>query len=157
MPVEFGPNIDRRQSDSIKWKHYAGKDILPMWVADMDFHVPTEIVDAINTRADHGIMGYGSHNEELMGLIVKHCKYHYDWDIKEKWIVLTPGVIKGLNIARAISLANGKRAGITALPVYPHLRHHAPILPFTDQSFLSKPDGNSWSLDLNHFEKLTLD
>ncbi len=148
MPNLFGPEVDRSQSDSIKFKRYAGKDILPMWVADMDFHVDTKIVQAINDRAEHGVMGYGSDNPELMDLIVQHCAKHYQWEIDPRWIVLTPGVVKGLNIARAIASQQGKSAGITALPVYPHLMQHAPILSFTNQSFATPAKQDSWALDL---------
>jgi cystathionine beta-lyase len=150
---QFGLNVDRTQSDSIKWKRYEGQDILPMWVADMDFQVCPEIVEAINKRAEHGVLGYGSDNPELMLLIVDHCKHHYQWDIQPEWIVLTPGVVKGLNIARAISAKKGKPAGITATPVYPHLMQHAPIITFKNQTFLAKGKENGWELDLQEMKK----
>jgi len=153
MPIQFGPAINRAGSDSIKWKRYANQDILPMWVADMDFHVAPEIVQAINERSDHGVLGYGSDNPELMNLIVDHCQTHYQWPIKPEWIVLTPGVVKGLNVARAIAAQKGKAAGITALPVYPHLKQHAPIIEFVNQTFTARPDEQSWSLDLTEMEK----
>ncbi len=153
MPIQFGPEVNRAGSDSIKWKRYANQDIIPMWVADMDFHVAPEIIKAINKRSDHGVLGYGSDNPELMELIVQHCQTHYQWTIQPEWIVLTPGVVKGLNVARAISAQKGKAAGITALPVYPHLKQHAPIIQFENQSFLAKADGNSWSLDLQEMKQ----
>ena len=148
MPIQFGPEVNRAGSDSIKWKRYANQDILPMWVADMDFHVAPEIVQAINERSDHGVLGYGSDNPELMNLIVDHCQKHYQWTVKPEWIVLTPGVVKGLNIARAIAAKKGKPAGITALPVYPHLKQHAPIIEFENQTFLANGIDQSWSLNL---------
>jgi cystathionine beta-lyase len=152
MPSFFGKEIDRSQSDSIKWKRYAGKDILPMWVADMDFEVAPQITAAIQQRVAHGILGYGSDSPELSQLIVKHCQAHYDWTIKPEWIVLTPGVVKGLNVARALSIKNGRPAGITALPVYPHLMNQSPILDFKNQTFLSKTKGDGWELDLDQLE-----
>ncbi len=152
MPISFGPNINRHGSDSIKFKRYKGKDILPMWVADMDFQVASDILDAINKRAEHGVLGYGSESPELMELIVQHCKTHYHWDILPEWIVLTPGVVKGLNLARAMALQNKKSAGITATPVYPHLTHSSPILNFEDQIFTAKAKGNSWALDLQQMK-----
>ena len=153
MPIQFGPEVNRAGSDSIKWKRYTNQDILPMWVADMDFHVAPEITQAINERSDHGVLGYGSDNPELMNLIVDHCQKHYQWAIKSQWIVLTPGVVKGLNIARAMAAKKGKAAGITALPVYPHLKQHAPIIEFENQTFLTRPHEQSWSLDLAEMEK----
>lgn len=153
MADYFLENINRNESDSIKWKRYKDKDILPMWVADMDFKVAQPIMDALQTRVDHGVFGYGSDSPELKQLIVEHCAKHYGWSIQAEWIVLTPGVVKGLNLARAITLQKGKSAGITALPVYPHLIKHAPLLPFTDQIFWVKPDGDSWSMDLAEMQK----
>lgn len=149
---DFDKVVDRTQSDSIKWKRYAQKDILPMWVADMDFHVADEIVDAIKHRSEHGVLGYGSDSPELLQLIVEHCQNHYDWRIKPEWIVLTPGVVKGLNLARAISIENGKPAGTTALPVYPHLMKQSPILPFKNQTFFAQAKGEDWQLDIAALE-----
>ena len=153
MDSFFKENIDRSTSDSIKWKRYKNKDVIPLWVADMDFHVAPEIIDAIKKRADHGVFGYGSDSPELKQLIVNHCHRHYNWEVSPNWIVFTPGVVKGLNLARAISANKGKPAGITALPVYPHLMHSAPLLKFTDQTFWVKPDGDSWSLDLEDMKE----
>ncbi|MGR6871072.1 MalY/PatB family protein [Pseudomonas sp. HK3] len=153
MMNNFGPDIDRSESDSIKWKRYKGKDILPMWVADMDFQVAPEILNAIKERVDHGVLGYGSDSTELRELIVKHCHHHYDWKIEPEWIVFTPGVVKGLNLARAIAVNNGKPAGITALPVYPHLMRQAPILDTDNYTYHVKPEGDSWSLNLPAMEQ----
>ena len=144
----FGIETDRSQTDSIKWLRYKDKDIIPLWVADMDFQVAPEIMQALHERVDHGVFGYGSDSAELKQLIVQHCQQHYRWEVKAEWIVLTPGVVKGLNVARAIAAQQGKPAGITALPVYPHLRKHAPIIAFEDQQFICKANGGSWSLDL---------
>ncbi|GAA6135642.1 PatB family C-S lyase [Oceaniserpentilla sp. 4NH20-0058] len=148
MEPFFLHNVDRSESESIKWKRYKNKDVIPLWVADMDFHVAPQIVDAIKNRANHGVFGYGSDSPVLRELIIKHCQTHYSWAIKPEWIVFTPGVVKGLNLARAISANHGKPAGITALPVYPHLMHSAPILSFKDQTFNTIKQGDSWSLDL---------
>ncbi len=152
MTELFGPAIDRDSSDSIKWKRYADRDIIPMWVADMDFQVPQEIRDAIKRRIDHGVLGYGSDSADWRQSIVEHCKYHYRWEVQPAWIVPTPGVVKGLNIARALSAQRGKSAGITTLPVYPHLRFHSPILEFADRGFNTLLDNGVWKLDLDDMQ-----
>lgn len=148
----FGNETDRSQTDSIKWLRYKDKDIIPLWVADMDFQVAAEIKQALHERVEHGVFGYGSDSTELKQLIVEHCQQHYQWEIKADWIVFTPGVVKGLNLARAIAVQQGKSAGITALPVYPHLRKHAPILTFEDQHFFCSAQEDSWSLDLKQMQ-----
>lgn len=74
MDELFGPEINRSDSDSIKWKRYKNKDVLPMWVADMDFMVAPEILNAIKQRVDHGVLGYGSDSPELRQAIVQHCQ-----------------------------------------------------------------------------------
>ncbi len=144
----FGDDINRAESDSIKWKRYRGKDILPMWVADMDFKVADPILAAIEDRVSHGVLGYGSDAPELRKAIVEHCVEHYGWHIEPSWIVFTPGVIKGLNIARAMAIKSGKTAGVTALPVYPHLMRQAPILEFNNQFFPMTKEEGGWHFDI---------
>ena len=57
---DFDRIIDRRDGDSIKWNRYAGRDVLPMWVADMDFAAAPAVLDALHRRIDHGVFGYSS-------------------------------------------------------------------------------------------------
>ncbi|WP_263641294.1 aminotransferase class I/II-fold pyridoxal phosphate-dependent enzyme [Methanobrevibacter arboriphilus] len=74
-------------------------DLIPMWVADMDFPSPQPIVEAIKERADHPFFGYTQAPQTLIDAVVERVKNKFKWNIKPEWIVFTPGVISGLNIA----------------------------------------------------------
>lgn len=111
----FDQLIDRRDSDSIKWGKYAGRDVLPLWVADMDFAAPPAVTAALQARLAHGVFGYGHPWPSLTEAVITHLKSEYDWAIEAKWIVWLPGLVTGLNVAcRTV-------AGevMTATPIYP--------------------------------------
>ncbi len=111
----FDTPIDRRDSDSIKWGKYAGRDILPMWVADMDFAAPPGVLAALHTRIEHGIFGYGGARPSLTESVLAHLESEYAWRIEAEWLVWLPGLVSGLNIAcRAVD-----GAVLTTTPVYP--------------------------------------
>ena len=114
---DFDLVLERRGSNSAKWDRYAGTDILPMWVADMDFKVPQQIIDALGERAAHGIFGYDSESAELKQVIVERMEMLYDWEVSIDEILFLPGVVAGLNQA-CRSLVSPDESVITATPVY---------------------------------------
>lgn len=96
---DFDQEIDRTQSDSVKWQKYAGRDILPMWVADSDFAVAPPIQQALRERVDHPVFGYTRPSERLIGLIVERMRLRYGWEIDQRWVVMLPGVIGAFYLA----------------------------------------------------------
>ena len=115
---DFDAVVDRTLSDSHKWKRYGGRDIIPMWVADMDFQSPPEILEALHRRIDHGIFGYGKPSPRLKNTIIAHLHETYGWRVQPDWIVWLPGLVSGLNVACRSWGRSG--AGIlTTTPVYP--------------------------------------
>ncbi len=111
----FDTPIDRRDSDSIKWGRYAGRDVLPLWVADMDFAAPPPVLEALHRRIDHGVFGYGGPWPSLTESVLAHLEGEYSWRIEPEWIVWLPGLVTGLNVAcRAV---DGEV--LTATPIYP--------------------------------------
>jgi cysteine-S-conjugate beta-lyase len=111
----FDVAIDRRQSDSIKWGKYAGRDVLPLWVADMDFAAPPPVIAALHKRVEHGIFGYGGPWPSLTESVLAHLEGEYSWRIEPEWIVWLPGLVTGLNVAcRAV-----EGEVLTATPIYP--------------------------------------
>ena len=66
MVFNFDTPIDRRNTGSMKWEKYKGKDIIPLWVADMDFRSPPVVIEALHNRVEHGIFGYAVSTEELL-------------------------------------------------------------------------------------------
>lgn len=112
---DFTAVIDRRGSDSIKWGRYAGRDILPLWVADMDFAAPPAVLAALQERLAHPVFGYGQPGPALTESVLAHLESEYDWRIAAEAIVWLPGLVSGLNIAcRAID-----GDVLTAAPIYP--------------------------------------
>lgn len=118
MSFDFDRIIDRASSDSRKWRKYAGRDILPLWVADMDFAAPPAVVEALHRRVDHGVFGYAGPQPSLTEAVVAYCARHYGWKIEPNWIVWLPGLVTGLNLA-ARAIGEPGDAVITATPIYP--------------------------------------
>lgn len=118
MPdYDFDTVIERRGTGSAKWEYF-DDDVLPLWVADMDFRLPKPILDAIKARTDHGLFGYEFAMPDLNATIVERMKRLYGWEIQPEWIVYMPGVIVGLSMA---CKAFGKRGNnaLIQTPVYP--------------------------------------
>ena len=120
---DFDSVVERAGSDSHKWQRYGDKDIIPMWVADMDFRSPPEVIAALHRRIDHGIFGYGAPSPSLKRAIISHLYETYDWRVEPSWIVWLPGLVSGLNV----SCRSWGRPGagiLTTVPVYPPFLSH---------------------------------
>ena len=116
IPVfDFDRLIDRRNGDSLKWNRYADRDILPLWVADMDFSAPPVVLDTLHRRIDHGVLGYAKPWPSLVEATQAHLAAQYGWQIDPAWLIWLPGVVTGLSLACRI--VDG--SVLTATPVYP--------------------------------------
>ena len=112
---DFATVFERRGGDSLKWNKYAGRDVLPLWVADMDFAAPPAILAALERRIAQGCLGYPVPWPALVDSVLAHLQREYAWRIEPQWLVWLPGLVTGINLAcRAV-------AGdvLTATPVYP--------------------------------------
>ncbi|WP_114649087.1 MalY/PatB family protein [Pseudothauera hydrothermalis] len=148
---DFDRQIDRRSVPGEKWGRYAGRDVLPMWVADMDFAAPAVILDALKARIDHGVFGYTEPWPSLIDAVIEHMMRHYGWRIEADWLVWLPGVVSGLNIACRISGEAGDEV-FTATPVYPPFLT-APA--YNGRRLVSRPlvhDGARWGWDRDAVE-----
>ena len=112
----FDQIIDRKNTHSIKWDLF-GKDVLPLWVADMDFASPPEIISALKTRLDHPIFGYQSQDEGLLEIICAWVFAQYGWHISPEDILLMPGVVAGFNWAVQSNMKPGSSV-IFQTPIY---------------------------------------
>ncbi|MGG5808571.1 aminotransferase class I/II-fold pyridoxal phosphate-dependent enzyme [Falsiroseomonas sp. CW058] len=113
----FDAVIDRRDSGCNKWNRYEA-DVLPMWVADMDFPACAPILDALRARIDHGVLGYGMAQARLRRAIVAHLDRQYGWRVAPEAVIPLPGVVPGFNLALRATCAPG--AGVVVqTPVYP--------------------------------------
>jgi cystathionine beta-lyase len=155
MPFDFDRIIDRRQTNSIKWTLY-DPDVLPMWVADMDFAVPEPITQALHQAVDHGIFGYELPSKTLRQMVAARMKKLYDWDVDENAVVASTGLVSGFYAAAAALCAPGDGYLIQP-PVYmpfndiqKHqgvIRQEAPLIKTMQGSILR------YSIDWDVFEK----
>ena len=151
MAFDFDHPPDRRGSDSVKWGRYGGRDVLPLWVADMDFAAPPAVLAALHGRVDHGVFGYGDAPASLVDAVVESLARDHAWRIDPQWIIWLPGLVTGLNVVcRAVGESGD--AVLTATPVYP---------PFLSAPRFSGRDvitvdlvavGNCWQWDLARLE-----
>ena len=115
-PFDQAP--DRAGSDSSKWRKYAGRDIIPMWVADMDFAAPPAVIDALQQRVSHGVFGYADPTPSLVDAVIEGIHRDHHWQIQPEWIIWLPGMVTGLNLAcRAVGEVGDNV--FTATPIYP--------------------------------------
>jgi len=108
---------DRRGTDSIKWRQY-GDNVLPLWVADMDFVSPRPVLEALHRRVEHGIFGYGDTPSELRATICQRLDRLYGWKVSPSELLFLPGLVCGLNlVCRAVGILGD--GVLVQTPVYP--------------------------------------
>lgn len=139
---------DRTDTDSVKHDRYASSDILPMWVADMDFEVAPEITGVIKQRLNHQVYGYTHVSDRLNNLILERMQQLYRWSIKSEWLVWIPGVVAGVNLA-CRSYGNSNTQVFSPAVVYPHI----PGAPQNNNQRLRQVPmvscNNRWVMDLD--------
>jgi cystathionine beta-lyase len=119
MPAfDFDTPVDRRATSSTKWNRYRGRDVLPLWVADMDFRCAPAIVEALRDRVEHGVFGYTEPPAELAPAIVRALQRDHGWAIEPDWIVWLPSLVVGLNVVSRAFAEEGDDI-LTCIPIYP--------------------------------------
>ena len=115
---QFDKIINRRHTGSVKWD-YVADDVLPLWVADMDFEAAPAIKQAVLNRAEHGVFGYAKVEDDYYEAVTSWFHRRHQWDIQRDWIIYTTGVIPALSCAiKAITLPGEKV--LIQTPVYNH-------------------------------------
>lgn len=150
--MNFDRVINRRGSESIKWNYY-NEDVLPMWVADMDFQSPPAVLEALHERVDHGVFGYGGPPEGLQQAIQDHLVQRHHWEVETSAINFISGVVTGFTHAIYSLTQPGDRVLIQT-PAYP------PFLVAPDSTgrqcvinpLVQGPDGR-YAVDYDDFEK----
>ncbi len=151
LRAHLDQRIDRCATNATKWLNFPD-DVLPFWIADMDFAAPKFITEAIAERLQHPILGYTDVTPGLIEAFQQWLTDHYGWEVPSSWLVWLPGVVPGLNLAAMAALKDG--AVLMPTPVYypflevpEHCRApalHAPLVL----------DGQSWVMDFDHLEQL---
>ncbi len=116
MAFDFETPLERRGTHSLKWTHY-DPDVLPMWVADMDFAAPQPVLEALRRKLDHGVLGYETNPKPLQTAVCARMERLYGWQIQPEMVILTPGVVSAFNVAARAFCAPGE-AYLIQPPVY---------------------------------------
>ncbi|HBL49544.1 MAG TPA: cystathionine beta-lyase [Firmicutes bacterium] len=103
MKYDFDQPLNRYHTDSVKWDGaasvFGSDDLLPMWVADMDFPVAAPILKALHQRIDHGVFGYTIAGAGVRQAVIDRMQNKYGWKVQPEWLIFTPGVVSGLSFA----------------------------------------------------------
>ena len=117
MKYDFDEIIPRRGTNSYKWDSAGDADILPMWVADMDFRTAPPVVEALRKRVEHGIFGYVRVPDAYYAAVTNWFARRHDWQIEKEWIIYTTGVVPALSaVIKALTVPGDKV--MVQTPVY---------------------------------------
>lgn len=163
MIYDFDHLIDRRVTESEKWRKY-NEDVIPMWVADMDFISPEPVIRALRNRVEHGIFGYPQNvmNDPQGGpglhqTLVNRMAERYNWQIQPEDLVFIPGVVRGFNVA-CHALAMPESRVLIQTPVYPPILKAPENADLIRQEMLLTPLPNGiYSIDWQAFEAAITD
>ena len=156
MSYNFDENIDRRSTNSLKYdlldSIFGSDDILPMWVADMDFKTPDFIIDSIKKRLNHEIFGYTIKSDNFYNSIINWTKNQYNWDIKREWILFSPGVVPSL-VFSVLAFSNPGDKILIQPPVYFPFMH---VIKANKREIFFNPlknTNNYYTIDFENLEK----
>jgi cystathionine beta-lyase len=142
---------DRRNRPSLKWGKYEGKDVLPLWVADMDFRAPPAVLETAKREADFGNYGYAKAHPGLVDAVVTHCRSIYGWEIDPNWLVWLPGMVCALNVCCRMQQGKAKQA-LTHVPVYPPFLSAPGNFGLSCTHLPLKLEGSRFSMDFQLME-----
>jgi cystathionine beta-lyase len=152
--LDLVPNR-HNSSNSFKWTKYP-KDVLPMWVADMDFPAPKPILSALHKAVDHGVLGYEMPSKALKETVAARMDSLYGWKVKPEAVVAVTGIVSGFSVA-ARAFCTPKKGMLLQTPVYNEF-HEVKTkvgIPQLDAPFIKHINGNtlSYKIDWDIFEK----
>ncbi|MGG3494885.1 MalY/PatB family protein [Peribacillus simplex] len=155
MKYNFDQEIRRLNTDCEKWdkleSQFGVKDVIPMWVADMDFQSPQPIIEALKQRVEHGVYGYTLRPDSYMESIVSWLKRRHRWSIEKEWITHSPGVIPALSLAIQSFTQTGDKI-IIQPPVY---HHFARVIQANGREIVNNPlklENGHYSIDFADLE-----
>ena len=156
MTYDFDGRTNRRRSDSLKWNQY-DDDVLPMWVADMDFRSPDPVIRAMHERVDHGVFGYGWVPPDLGEVIVERLQRLYDWQVSPEALVFLPGAVTSFNLVCHAMGAPGDGV-LMQTPIYfPMLWAPSGAGLTNDEMELTRVPDGSYAIEFGLFERAITD
>ena len=157
---DFDKEIDRRGSCSVKYDSlkevFGREDLLPMWVADMDFRTAPGVLKAVRDAADLGVFGYGFRSADSVDSFIAWVESRYNWSVKREWVSSAPGIVAALPLAINALTSAGEKILIQT-PVYPPF--HA-IVKENGRTLVKSPLINTetgWEIDWADFESRLAD
>ncbi|MBC2600443.1 MalY/PatB family protein [Puniceicoccus vermicola] len=152
MTYDFTTFPDRAKTGSLKWDRYAGKEVLPLWVADMDFRSAPEILTALHERVDHEIFGYTIPHQEPIDAVLSYLKTRHNLEVSAESLVWLPGLVPALNLA-ARAFCNDGGSVITSTPVYPPFLSAPKNADVPLNAVPLLREGDRWAMDFDQLEK----
>lgn len=156
MKYNFDEIIDRSNTDAVKLKRckalFGTEDLLPLWVADMDFRTPDFILDAIKKRLEHPILGYTMQPENLHDLFIQWVKEHHRWELQRNWVGFVPGIVPALSFAVQCFTQPGDEVLVQPPVYYPFfnvVKNNGRLLKY---NVLTEYDGK-FEIDFEDFEQ----
>ena len=146
----FDEIVDRTKTPCEKWEKYKGSDVIPAWVADMDFKSPPCVIEALQKRVTEGVFGYTAVDDETYDAMIAFVKRHYNWDIKKEWILFTHGVVSSMNVS---CMAVEGQSVMTTTPIYPHFIKAPKHANKEVIAIAMKEENNRWVLDYEAMER----
>jgi cystathionine beta-lyase len=154
---DFDRVIDRRGTGSLKWdfgQRLTGRSgLLPLWVADMDFEAPPEIVEALRARVEHGIFGYTLEPDSWFDAAAGWLRHRHGWEVRREWMLPSPGVIPAMVFA-VLGLTEPGDGIVIQPPVYYPFAHR---IGANTRGVVGNPltlSGGRWEMDLEGLEKV---
>ena len=145
---DFDAPVERANTWSTRWDRYAGRDVIPLWVADSDFRAPPAVLEALASRVQHGVFGYTTPPEALRRAIVERMQRRYGWRVEPSWLVFLPGVVPGLHLAARKLVAPDEHV-LVPTPVYQHLKRAAQLAPRAHTDIPLVLQDGRWVIDLD--------
>ncbi|MBC7803197.1 MAG: putative C-S lyase [Candidatus Parcubacteria bacterium] len=120
MAQDFDEPLERRGTWSTRWERYPA-EVIPLWVADTDFRAPPPVLEALQRRLAHGVLGYSVPPAVLRDAVIERMQRLYGWRLEAEWVVFVSGVVPGLHLA-ARHLTEAGQHALVPTPVYHHLK-----------------------------------
>lgn len=157
MSELFNQVIERRGTDSMKWdmtkERFGGEDLLPMWVADMDFRAPQAVLDALHAKVEHGIFGYPAHSKSVDVAVQGWLKRRYHWEVDASAFIYTNGIVPTISYIIQAFTEPGDEVIIQTPVYYPFYD----VVKKNNRELVRNPlsfDGDIYEMDLNHLEEV---
>lgn len=147
----FDQVIDRRNTNSYKWDKYSDANVIPVWVADMDFKAAPPILKALQKVTEHGIFGYSGCPDELNEVVMERLRTRHGWDVKKEWIVWLPGLVPGIGLSIR-TVAKEEEAIMMTTPVYHPFMLETRAAGRLLQKVPLLLENNRWTIDFDALE-----